>query len=196
MERAKGVLKLKSDVSMLAEMDKGLKNELQDQREDLARLVKDVARVQLMAQNLKDKLTLVLTASRQFQQDIAILKEGQVRVLVFFFFFLFPSWSAVDYSRPSCRFLIGVCLCCLCRTDNLQRRSLSYRASCTFSGPTELTQTVTTALQVYMPRENWLVGNWILTSFQPHTVTSRMEWKLVFNAQPAMTVISDHHRMT
>ena len=89
MERAKGVLKLKSDVSMLAEMDKGLKNELQDQREDLARLVKDVARVQLMAQNLKDKLTLVLTASRQFQQDIAILKEGQVRVLVFFFSFFF-----------------------------------------------------------------------------------------------------------
>lgn len=78
MERAKGVLKLKSDVSMLAEMDKGLKNELQDQREDMARLVKDVARVQLMAQNLKDKLTLVLTASRQFQQDIATLKEGQV----------------------------------------------------------------------------------------------------------------------
>ena len=89
MERAKGVLKLKSDVSMLAEMDKGLKSELQDQREDLARLVKDVARVQLMAQNLKDKLTLVLTASRQFQQDIAVLKEGQVRVLGFVFFFLF-----------------------------------------------------------------------------------------------------------
>ena len=78
MERSKGVLKLKSDVSMLAELDKGLKNELEDQRDDMARLVKDVTRVQLMAQNLKDKLTLVLTASRQFQQDIAILKEGQV----------------------------------------------------------------------------------------------------------------------
>lgn len=78
MERAKGILKLRSDVSMLAEMDKGIKSEIRDQKEDMARLIKDVARVQLMAQNMKDKLTLVLTASRQFQQDINVLKEGQV----------------------------------------------------------------------------------------------------------------------
>ncbi|XP_025105747.1 uncharacterized protein LOC112571147 [Pomacea canaliculata] len=77
MERAKGILKLRSDVSMLAEMDKGIKSEIRDQKEDMARLIKDVARVQLMAQNMKDKLTLVLTASRQFQQDINVLKEGQ-----------------------------------------------------------------------------------------------------------------------
>ncbi|KAK7481783.1 hypothetical protein BaRGS_00026930 [Batillaria attramentaria] len=81
MQRSKGVMKLKSDVSMLAQVDKTLQNELKDQKvqflEDVANLVRDVAKVQLQAQNLQDKLSLVLTASRQFESEIAVLKKAQ-----------------------------------------------------------------------------------------------------------------------
>ncbi|KAL8600042.1 hypothetical protein ACOMHN_039275 [Nucella lapillus] len=81
MEKAKSMLKLKSDVSMLSEMDKGLKNDLLNQRDDLARLIKDVARLEVLAQHLRDKLTLVLSASRRFHQDIANIKQKQKEAL-------------------------------------------------------------------------------------------------------------------
>ena len=88
-KRADRLLELKSDVSSLEAVDKDLKAELKDREEDMTRLAKDTARLQLLVHTLRDKMSLELTANRQFRQNIADLKDGQVSASGFFVFCFF-----------------------------------------------------------------------------------------------------------
>ena len=69
-------------MSSLEAVDKDLKAELKDREEDMTRLAKDTARLQLLVHTLRDKMSLELTANRQFRQNIADLKDGQVSATV------------------------------------------------------------------------------------------------------------------
>ncbi|XP_050404901.1 protein Spindly [Patella vulgata] len=77
MERSQGLLKMKSDVSLLSSALHQLQQDNKGEKMDMTNLVRDLANVQLSSQDMKNQLGIVARASKQLQAMTNSIQEAE-----------------------------------------------------------------------------------------------------------------------